>query len=261
MMPSAAFCTTAEETFPLVRLHPASKIAGLGLTLLSFLIVPGELLPPLLLLLVFTLWRSGLEPGALAGSVRPWLPVSLLVLVVHILTTVEAAPLGTPTWQGLWRGLAALARVAGAAGSLALFLRVTPLGDLTTGLTWWWRPWHRFGLDSTRLSLVLAVALGTVPSVVAEGRRIDATVRLRRGGTPAGHAPRRWWRRMLDTGHVVVPLIESLFRRAEGLTLSLQNRLPRPAAGQRRPPLWQFIVLTIWTGLIVVAVGYNYARG
>jgi energy-coupling factor transporter transmembrane protein EcfT len=96
------------------------------------------------------------------------------------------------------------------------------------------------------------VALGTVPGVLAEGRRITAVVRLRRGGTVAGRGLRARWQGGLDRAHLVIPLLEGLFRRADGLTLALQNRRPGPAPARGHPPAWQLLALVAWCGALVL---------
>ena len=252
MMPTVFFATGTDPDSALARLHPGFKLAALLLALITCLAVPAWLLPAVLALPVGFLIRSGLPWRRLARAAYPWWPVALLVLGVHLVTTVEAAPLGRPSWTGLGQGVVALARVAGSAAWLALLLRVTPLAQLTAGLGWWWRPGRRLGLDTARLSLVLAVAFGTVPSVLAEGRRIDSVVRLRRGPVaPGGRRWRYWWRRALDPGYLVVPLVESLFRRAESLTLSVQGRLPRPPVQPGPLPAVQAAGLVVWAGMLV----------
>lgn len=255
MMPTVTFSAAPDRVSWLARLHPASKLAGLLLGLVSCYLLPAWSLPLVLLAISLALARRGLNRPWLAQAVKPWLPVVLLVLAVHTLTTVEAAPLGTPSWAGLVRGLVTLGRLVASAGLLVLFLRTTPLAALVAGLAWWLRPARRWGLDAEGLSLTLAVALGTVPGVVAEGRRIEAVVRLRRGGAEgAGRGPRRWWRRLLDRGSLVVPLLESMFRRVEGLTLALRGRLPHQGHDLCRPPFGHLLGLLIWTGLLVLLV-------
>jgi energy-coupling factor transporter transmembrane protein EcfT len=254
MMPSVAFRAVPDRTSPLARLHPASKLAALLLALLTCFAVPAWSLPLLLLSLAVALGSCGFHWGAAGAVLRGWLPVLALVLLVHTLTTVEAAPLGTPSLQGFWRGLDAVARVVAMVGWLLLFLRITPLDEMTAGLGWWFRPWPGSRRATTRLSLALAVAVGTAPGVLAEGRRLESATRLRRAGDGrrAGWLRRRW-RRLLDMGYLVVPLMESLFRRVEPLSLSLQGRLPQPALG-RHLPVWQLIGLGLWAGGLAVLI-------
>jgi energy-coupling factor transporter transmembrane protein EcfT len=185
--------------------------------------------------------------------------VAALVLVVHTFTTVAAAPLGHPSWQGLLAGGRALMRVAASIGLLGLYLRIASLDDLINATGWWLAPLARLGLPVADFGLVLAVAVGTAPMVLGEGRRSEMVVRLRRTG-PQGTANADWpvWRRVLarwrqratDRARLVVPMMETLGRRSEALTLSLRRRRPRPAPLGRMPAS-EGVGLALWLVVLV----------
>jgi energy-coupling factor transporter transmembrane protein EcfT len=263
MIPGSVYARVPDRTSWLARLHPATKVIALPLAWLTCLLVPAWAVVPLLAMVVLALYRRGLRGKNLITGLRAWWLLILLVLAIHTFTTPGAASLGHPTLKGLLRGATLLGRVAGSLGCLALFLRATPLVELTAGLSWWGRPLARRRASAAPMSLVLAVALGTVPHVLSEGRRIEAVVRLRRGvrDATAGHKQRpwrhwwtHWWRRVLDRGYLVVPLLESLLRKADSLTLALKDRLPRPADGQGRPPWREWAALAVWALLLAAGV-------
>ena len=104
MLPVTPFAAPPDRDSRLARLHPASKLAGLVLALVSCFAVPWWGLPGVLLLLLAGLLRRGSGAGDLLRGLRPWWPVALLVLAVHVLTTTSAAPLWHPSWTGLGRG-------------------------------------------------------------------------------------------------------------------------------------------------------------
>ncbi len=233
----------------LAGLHPAVRVGAAPLILATALLLPAAALPAWLLLLAAALRAAGVRAGDLAAALRPWAPIVALILAVHALTTVEAAPLGRPSVAGLLRGLTATGRLAALAAAVSLLARATPLPDLVAGLAWW-DPRRRTDA-AARLGVTLAVAAGTGGRAVAEGRRLDAVVRLRRGGAAARGPLRRVRRRLLDAAHLVVPLVESLLRRGEALTLALQGRVPAP----RRPgppPRAQLAGLALWAAALVV---------
>jgi energy-coupling factor transporter transmembrane protein EcfT len=211
--------------------------------------------------LVAALGWTGMKPGQQLTALRPWAPVALLVIVVHTFTSTWAAPLWHPSVAGALAGVKALLRVVCSVGCLGLFLRVTPLDDLVIGVSWWLRPFRFLGIRTDDLGLVVAVALGTAPVMLGEGRRIEAVVTMRqaapgRAGSPTGRSPfDRFFKRMVTRALVVVPLVEILARRAEALTLSLKHRRPDPVdAG--RVPVGQLLFLGIWAlGLVWWAVG------
>ncbi len=248
-MPAAAFSGGRIRNRRVLNLHPATKLGACVLAVAGCFLVPAPL--PLLLApaLAGALVFAGVDAGHLVRTARPWWPVALLVVLVHTLTTVEAAPLGHPSWLGVGNGLLALARVSASVLCLAYFFLATPLGELSDSLHWWLRPLRPLGANTTYLGLVLAVALGTAPQVLAEGRRIDAVVRLRRGGTVS-----RWPSRLIDLGYLVVPLLESVFRRADGLTLSVRRRLPVAPSAAAGPPWRQRIGLLTGVAALVCLV-------
>lgn len=253
MLNGASFAVSELRPTILGRPHPATRLAGLVLGLISGMAAGPVGLTVMLLLIVAALIWTGLPLANQLGALGPWLPVAAVVLIVHALTTVSAAPLGHPSLAGVEAGVRALARVAVSVGLLGLYLRIASLDDLIAGTAWWLRPWRRLGLPVDDLGLMLAVALGTAPVVLGEGRRIEMVVRLRRAGASEpgrrwfGH---RWLERILDRARLVVPLLETLGRRAEALSLSLRRR--RPSAGPSRPlPIGQAVALGVWLGLLI----------
>lgn len=251
MLNGASFAVSELRTTPLSSPHPATRLAGLVLALVTAVVVGPWGLAVLLPLIIAALAWTGLGFQRQAKALGPWLPVAVLVMVVHTLTTVAAAPLGHPSLAGVLAGVKALARVGCSVGLLGLYLRIASLDDLIAGTGWWLGPLQRWNVPVQDLGLMLAVALGTAPVVLGEARRIEMVVRLRRTGpnTTTGGTPRglgRWFGRILDRAQLVVPLLETLGRRAEALTLSLRRRRPALDAGARRLPVTEVMLLAAW---------------
>ncbi len=139
-------------------------------------------------------------------------------------------------------------RIGTALAWMALLSRLKSLDEMVQAICWWLTPFAKLGLATEQLGLVLAVALGTVPKVLNEGRRVEAVLRMRRS-VAEGPGPGRW-RRFLDRGAVVVPLVENLKRRAEVLSLSLASRQPSQDAGRLNPPFLHFLPLVL--GLLIL---------
>ena len=209
MMPAPAFAARPARPTAITRLRPATRLAVLGLGLLTSIALPASFLVLWLILLVLLLSRSGVTVSDLVGAAAPWWPLAVVIVVIHTLTTTEAAPLGHPSWTGAVAGLVALARVATTILCLWLFMRSGDLTELTAGLSWWLQPLRPLIGDPVRVGVVLAVALGAAPRALADARRIDAVVRLRRAVATTAAADRndtagrerlqppwtRWWRR------------------------------------------------------------------
>jgi energy-coupling factor transporter transmembrane protein EcfT len=250
VIPGPAFADAARRANPLAGWTPEVRLATALLGVATVFTVPPPAAPVAALIPACLLAASGLTPAHQARSLLPWWSVALLVVAVHTLTTTEAAPLGHPSLAGFVGGLVALTRVAGSAGWLAVLMRTTALDDLMTGVRWWLRPLRRLGLRDDDLPLVLVVALGTAPTMLGEARRIEAVIRLRRGAPVAG-GRRRWLVRQRDRARVVVPLLESLVRRAEALSLSLRRRRPvaHVSAGPSTAARW---LLALWFVVLVL---------
>ncbi len=254
MLNGASFAVSDLRPTPLSNPHPATRLAGLILGLVTAVMVgPWGLAIMLCMLLVALAW-TGLGFRCQLKALGPWLPVAILVLVTHTLTTVAAAPLGHPSLAGVLAGLRALARVGCSVGLLGLYLRIASLDDLIAGTGWWLAPLRRWNVPVEDLGLTLAVALGTAPVVLGEGRRIEMVVRMRRAGpTDTNGVGRfgRWYGRILDRARLVVPLLETLGRRTESLSLSLRRRRPATEMGGRRMPVAEVLILVAWLGLLV----------
>jgi energy-coupling factor transporter transmembrane protein EcfT len=256
----AAFAPSALKATPMSDLHPAVRLGAAVLALLTCLSASPVGLAVMAVCLMAALLWTGMGPVHQLAALKPWAPVALLVIVVHTFTSTWAAPLGHPSVLGALAGGKAMLRVACSVGCLGLFLRVTPLDDLVVGVSWWLRPVRALGLRTEDLGLVVAVAMGTAPVMLGEGRRIEAVVIMRQS-IPAGiHDPTgrtrgpNFFQRIVGRARVIVPLMESLARRAEALTLSLKHRRPDPLATGRVPFL-QLVFLAAWgAGLVWLTV-------
>jgi energy-coupling factor transporter transmembrane protein EcfT len=256
----ASFVAAGLKTTPLSVIHAAVRWGGIVLALATCMMATPLGLLLVAALLSLALHWTGMHPGRQVAALRPWLPIALLVMVVHVFTTTWAAPLGHPSLAGALAGGKALLRVVCSVGCLGLYLRVTPLDDLVVGVSWWLRPLRPLGVRTEDLGLMLAVAMGTAPTVLGEGRRIEAVVTMRQSapaGTvqaSGGNPVSRFFRTSVDRARILVPLLETLTRRAEALTLSLRHRRPQPDSSDPVPAV-QMAVLILWTvGLVWWAV-------
>lgn len=267
MIPGAAFAAGRVRRNILFTVHPVVRLGALLLGLVSCLLATPLVLGIMLAALVSALASTGLPPAVQLKALRPWLPMVVIILLVHTLTTTAAAPMGSPSWPGLQAGLQALLRVGSTVSWLALYSRTSSLDDLVGAVRWWFRPLERLGFSGENLGLVLAIALGTAPVVVGEGRRIETVVRLRQGqparqkGRLFRWSPGQWLARQLDRARIAVPLVETLGRRAEALSLSLRTRRPgSESVLTGRPPLGGLIFLVAWLGFLVIG-GLGYFPG
>ncbi len=229
------------------RLHPAVVLAGACAAAAALLVAPWPLVAVLCALTGGLLARAGWGRRHVTRLLKPWLPVALLVLAVHLLTTTSAAPLGHPSLQGAQNGTVAVARLACLLGGLALVQGQLGIDALLAG--WSWLLWPLDGkiVPVQDLSLVLTVAVGTAPRVMDEGRRLLQAQRLRRGrrGGLLGRSRDRLW--------VAAPLLEELARRTETLSLTLRAR-HAPAGRPAGPGKGQLLLLMVWVAALVAGV-------
>lgn len=265
MIPGAAYSETTVQGLLWPSLNPAVRLGGLILMLATCLAMP---LPGLLILLGLASWllvKTGLPLVSQLKSLKPWLLMGLFIVAIHVFSTTAAAPLGHPTWAGARAGAHALMRVGSTVAWLGIFIRTTSLDDLVAAVQWWLQPMQRLGFPSEDLGLMLAVAMGTTPVVMSEGRRIEASLRLRRCGARDKDRPKpRSWQalftRWQDRTRVIVPLLEAMARRAEALSLSLRSRRPgQGALTMVRPSLAEMTFLLIWLAALVLVL--NIPRG
>jgi energy-coupling factor transporter transmembrane protein EcfT len=246
VIPTASDVWSARRPWAASPLHPAVRLAAVLLLIASTMMAGPWPLLGLALVAAAGLRTVGLRWSRLPGVVAPWLWLVAGVFVIHAVTATDVAPLGRPTWTGLGRGLLILGRLAVVLGFVAVAGRLFPLDDLVAALAWWLRPLRPLGVDATHLGLAVAVALGTVPRVRAEGQRLLACQRLRQ--PPSRRTPWRWLALRL---RVIPPLIDGLMRRAESVPLVVAWRLPADAPSITSPPAWQWAPLTAWLVVLV----------
>jgi energy-coupling factor transporter transmembrane protein EcfT len=214
---------------------------------------PAPGVPALAMVLAVLLQRTGLGPAAQLRSLWPWRWLILVMILIHTFTTTAAAPLGHPSWGGMAAGAEALLRLAVSVGWLALLNRLKSLDEMVLGARWWLRPLEAVGLPTGQAALVLAVALGTIPRVMGEGRRVAAVQAMRRS-LPGGRVSRR--RRFEDRIAVVTPLLEGLMRRADTLSLSLRTRRPATGPVREGPGLVSLLGLILLLSLLLLGRRY-----
>ncbi len=241
----------------LASVHPAVILGGFVVGVWADLAGRWQVAGLLVLLAICGLLAAGWRARHLSALFRPWRGMAVLVLMVHTLTAVSVAPLGHPTWTGFLLGLIALLRLAAVLAGLALLQGTLDLEGLVAGIAWWLRPLDGRLLRVRDLGLVVAVAVGTAPRVLGEGRRLQAVLRLRR--SPDAGAAGRWSPRgLVERVRVVVPLLEGVTRRAEAMSLSLRSRRPGWDMRTGTPGAGEVAVLVFWTvGLVMLVLGWG----
>jgi biotin transport system permease protein len=184
---------------PLHRAPAWTKLAGLaaGLLVLSIRASPTTLAVASAVLVLAT-QAAGVGPRALAGQLRPALPVLAVVAAVQV-------------WLGGWRPALTLAgTLAVGIAAAGLVTLTTRTADLLDAVVIAARPLRRFGVDPERIGLVLALAVRSVP-VIAE---LAAQVNQARAARGAPRSVRAF----------AVPLLIRTVRHADRLGEALAAR-------------------------------------
>ncbi len=222
------------ESF-LHRLDPRTKLLGIIAYLTVLLAARG--LAPLAACGLFTLigYIMARPPlGALWRGNR----VLIWLLILTIASNVLLYP-GTAVWhlgpvpitrQGLTVGLAAGVRLFLLVSESALVTLTTAPLDLCAGAERLLAPFRRIGVPAHELALMTGLALRFIPALSEEAERI-ARAQAARGADIQGTALRERFRAMIA---MLVPLLLSVFRRAEQLALAMEARGYRGEQGRTR---------------------------
>lgn len=265
MIPGAAFVPGTTKPAAMARVHSAIRLGGLLLALATVMALTKFALPLAIIFLGIVLRWTGMGVSQQIQMIKPWWPMAVIILGVHSVTGCMSA--GQLVVDGVVSGLVTLCRIMLCLGLLSLFLRVTSLDETIAAVHFWFKPLQIFGVQTRHLGLVLAVALGTAPVVLEEGKRIRAVVRMRRAvvnSTGFGGRVSRWRDSLLEWGHIVLPMMESLGRRADTLSLSLASRMPADDSGNQHghgPGVVSLMVLTVWLLALLWMTFFPMIRG
>jgi energy-coupling factor transport system permease protein len=200
-----------------------------GVSLLLILAACLSIYSPWSLLLVVAAFAasvllSRLKPVAAIGSVRMVLVLLGMAAVLNFIfwrpdVSGELFVAPRPQLAGLVRGAWVGARLVLMVSFMNLFLISTPPAELAEGAVYFLAPFRRFVRGIAGVPVVLMIALGFIPLVMAEGNRILMAQRSRGMGNE-----RRLGARVRELRPLVVPLFRSILRRADELAVALEVR-------------------------------------
>ena len=214
------------ENTPLHRIDARIKLVLLLVTsVATFLARPFAGLIVMAAVLAVALWASRTSVAEIVRGVRPAAIVLAFSLVVNVFSfgaSVDVALVGDfgLSLSGLVRGVAAVLRVVFVVGFALTLSRTTVPPRIAGAFASLMSPLGRLGVPVGDVSMVLSVAVRFVPLCVTEIERIASAQRVRGirfdEGSPV-HRVRTW-------STILVPLIVSLFRRADELAESMTGR-------------------------------------
>jgi energy-coupling factor transport system permease protein len=241
------------------RLDPRTKLAvGLLLMIVLFLV---KTLPGLASLLLFTLllYRIGkLDPVLALKSIRPFLWLFGLTLILHAFWTPGGQAWRVPgtgvlvSKTGLRQGFFYALRMADLMALAGLFTLTTSPMSFADALERLLSPFRRVGLPVHELAMMMSISIRFIPILIEETERIRQA-QLSRGADFGGNLVRR----IRGIVPVFVPLLVSSFHRANDLALAMDSRCYHGGSGRTcyhvlkmRASDWSAIILMSCAGAL-----------
>lgn len=167
--------------------------------------------------LVAALAASGTSPARVLLALRPALVVLAFSLLANTVVLVGQPGLSL---AGLARSAQAVARIILVVGLALVFSSTTTAPATAEAVALLLGPLRRLGVPVGAVSTMTSVALRFIPLTVEEVMRIRASQRARGARLDEGGVLRR----LGSWGQVLVPLVVSLFRRADEMGRAMEDR-------------------------------------
>lgn len=167
--------------------------------------------------LVVALAVSETPVTALLGGLRPAAVVLAVAAVSNAVVLVGEPGLSA---DGLSRSALAVSRIALVVGFALSFSSTTPPPAIADALAELMAPLRRVGVPVGSVAMSASIALRFIPLSVAEVERIRCAQRARGARLDEGGALRR----LASWSQVLVPLLVSLFHRADELAAAMSDR-------------------------------------
>lgn len=244
------------------RLDPRTKLVGI--VTLAILICTARDLSRILILFIFlgsVLLLSKLPVSLIWRGLRGGLFILLFTILVHSFftpgRTLSSLSGFSITYEGLYRGVSIFLQLTALFLGGIIFTGTTPPLRLVEGFRWISSPLRFTRIPVGELSLIMAIAIRFIPTLISETERLIKIQRSR--GIELSSGPIK--KRIRSLFFIILPLFAGTFRRAEELALSMEVRCFR-GMGQRTQlrkssfkerDLTALFVLTILIFLVVLS--------
>ncbi len=207
-------------------LDPRVKLAAA--VVLSVVILKGDTLTQcwITAFLLILVHASHLNLAHIRAAFRPMLFFLGLLFFLHLLFTAGTPIPPFPPWpvtitrEGLTTGIFVIWQFSLLILSASILTMSTSPGELISGIERLLRPLKRVGVPSHDLALMISMAMRFVPTILDELNRIREAQTAR--GTCFKSGP--VLRRMKATASLLIPLIQSIARRADALAMAMESR-------------------------------------
>lgn len=168
---------------------------------------------------------SGIPFLQILRSFRPVLWICMLMFIFHLWLT-KGGPIVLQLGsfaiyeEGIARGTVVVVRLLLLILAASLFTLTTSPIDMTDGLGWLLKPLGRLGIPVSSFALMMSITLRFIPVVWEEADRIQKAQLLRGASLRSGP----WHRRLQALRALFIPLLLSVFRRADELAAAMATK-------------------------------------
>lgn len=203
---------------PMHRMDPRVKLAALLMATVASFASPAPWgLAVVALGLVAALVASRISPATVLRGLRP----AAIILAISVVSNAVVL-VGQPgvSAGGLARSALVVCRIALVVGFALSFSSTTPPPAIADGIAALMAPLRRVGVPVGAIAMSCSIALRFIPLTVEEVDRIRCAQRARGARLDEGGLLRR----LRQWSQVLVPLVVSLFRRADELASAMVDR-------------------------------------
>jgi energy-coupling factor transport system permease protein len=246
---------------PLHRLDPRVKIAA---TLLISLVIFRADGPQIILIsafFAFLIGAAGIPVRHIGRALRPVAPFLALLFGMHLFVVEGNSPGSLSplpiaiTSEGGRQGAYVVWQFAGLVISGALLTMTTSSFGIVQGIERLLRPASRFGVPSSEIAMMIAMAMRFFPLLTEEYERIRMAQLSRGADSGSGSLIRRF----RAAANLTLPLLLAAFRRADALIMAMEargyHRGPRTSLAELRLTAKDGIALTVMSVLILADIG------
>ena len=181
--------------------------------------------------LAFITWLSRIPVKSIASGLAPFLWLFGITALLHVfMTPGDPLPIPYATKQGLLGGIRVGCQLVMAIWVSTLTTLTTSPLDMVWALQWYMKPLKYMNVPTEEIALAVMLAIRFIPLLFEETDRIIKAQKARGVDLESGGLARKV-RALIP---VLLPLLHSVFRRADDLAVALTLRGYRPGITRTR---------------------------
>ena len=181
--------------------------------------------------LAFITWLSRIPVKSIASGLAPFLWLFGITALLHVfMTPGDPLPIPYATKQGLLGGIRVGCQLVMAIWVSTLTTLTTSPLDMVWALQWYMKPLKYLKVPVDEIALLIMLAIRFIPLLFEEADRIIKAQKARGVDIETGGV----FKKMRSLVPVLVPLLHSVFRRADDLAVALTLRGYSPCITRSR---------------------------